>query len=72
VVAGVQKEQIARAALSQLEKYNSTPSKSVYSTFTTQPSALSTQHSLSPPLWDGKAGQRIIEILVKSTLVHGL
>lgn len=80
ILAGVQKEQIISAALSQLEKYNSTPSKSVYfkfipqpstlnprpSTFNTQHSNLSTQHSFSPPLWDGKAGQRIIQILVDS------
>jgi UDP-N-acetylglucosamine 2-epimerase (non-hydrolysing) len=71
-LAGVQKEQIIRAALSQLKEYNSTPQKSVDSAFTTQPLALNTQHSLCPPLWDGRAGQRIIQILVKSTLVHGL
>jgi UDP-N-acetylglucosamine 2-epimerase (non-hydrolysing) len=78
-LAGVQKEQIIRAALSQLKEYNSTPQKKVYSAFTTRPSALnpqpatfSPQPSLSPPLWDGKAGQRIIQVLIKSTLVHGL
>lgn len=81
VLAGVQKEKIITVALSQLKEYNSTPSKSVYSTFTTQPSALSTQpstfntqhltlstqRSLSPPLWDGQAGQRIVRILVDSS-----
>jgi hypothetical protein len=78
ILAGVQKEQIISSALSELEKYNSTPSKSVYSTFTTQPSALNpqpstfntqnstlnTQQSFSPSLWDGQAGQRIINILM--------
>jgi len=82
VLAGVQKEQIISAALSQLKEYNSTPSKSVYSTFTTQPSALNpqpstfntqhsklgTQYSASPPLWDGQAGQRIVDILVDRIL----
>jgi hypothetical protein len=77
-LVGVQKNQIINAALSQLKEYNSTPSKGVYSTFTTQPSALNpqpstcnTQHSTlgtqcsaSPPLWDGQAGQRIVDILV--------
>jgi hypothetical protein len=81
-LAGIQKEQIISVALSQLKEYNSTPSKSVYSTFTTQPpalnpqpstfntqhSTLSTQPSLCPPLWDGKAGQRIVSILVGSLL----
>jgi UDP-N-acetylglucosamine 2-epimerase (non-hydrolysing) len=82
VLAGVQKEQIISAALSQLKEYNSTPSKSVYSTFTTQPSALNpqpstfnTQHStlgtqcsFIPPLWDGQAGKRIVDILVDRIL----
>jgi len=82
VLAGVQKEQIISAALSQLKEYNSTPLKSVYSTFTTQPSArnpqpstfntrhpvLGAQYPVSPPLWDGKAGQRIVDILVDRIL----
>ena len=82
VLAGVQKEKIITAALSQLKEYNSTPSKSVYSTFTTQPSALNpqpstfntqhstlgTQYSASPPLWDGQAGKRIVDILVDRIL----
>lgn len=82
VLAGVQKEEIISAALSQLKKYNSMPSKSVYSTSATQPSALntqpstfntqhstlSTQYSSIPPLWDGKGGQRIVSILVDSLL----
>jgi UDP-N-acetylglucosamine 2-epimerase (non-hydrolysing) len=82
VLAGVQIKQIISAALSQLKEYSSTPSKSVYSTFTTQPSALNpqpstfntqhstlgTQYSASPPLWDGQAGQRIVDILVDRIL----
>jgi len=65
ILAGVQKEQIISAALSQLKEYNSTPLKSVYSTFN---STLGTQYSVSPPLWDGQAGQRVVGILVDRIL----
>jgi UDP-N-acetylglucosamine 2-epimerase (non-hydrolysing) len=62
-LAGVQKEQIISAALSALKKYGSVSSNTM---FNTQHSTLSTERSLSPPLWDGKAGQRIIQILVNN------
>jgi len=62
-LAGIQKEQIISAALSALRKYDSVSPNTV---FNTQHSILSTQHSLCPPLWDGQAGQRIIQILVNS------
>jgi UDP-N-acetylglucosamine 2-epimerase (non-hydrolysing) len=56
ILAGVQKEQIIRASLSALRKYDSISPIAMFNT----------QHSFSPPLWDGKAGQRIIQILVNS------
>lgn len=65
ILAGVQKEQIISAALSALTKRNSISPNSM---FNTQHSTLSTQHSFSPPLWDGQAGQRIVRILVDSLL----
>jgi UDP-N-acetylglucosamine 2-epimerase (non-hydrolysing) len=64
-LAGIQKEQIMSAALWALRKNDSAASNPVLST---QHSALNTQHSFSPPLWDGKAGQRIVSILVDSLL----
>ncbi len=64
-LAGIQKDQIISAALSALRKYDSISSNTV---FNTQHSTLGTQHSLCPPLWDGKAGQRIVSILVDSLL----
>jgi len=57
VLAGVQKEEIISAALSQLKKYDSISPNGV----------INTQHSFSPPLWDGQAGQRIVRILVDSS-----
>jgi len=54
ILAGVQKEQIISAALSQLKKYDSIPPNAMFNT----------QHSFSPPRWDGQAGQRIIDILI--------
>jgi UDP-N-acetylglucosamine 2-epimerase (non-hydrolysing) len=60
ILAGVQKEKIISAALSQLKKHDS---RSPNTMINTQHSTLSTQHSFSPPLWDGKAGERIINIL---------
>ncbi len=67
VLAGIQKDQIISAALSALRKYDSISPNTV---FNTQHSTLSTQHSLCPPLWDGKAGQRIINILSKTNLLN--
>jgi UDP-N-acetylglucosamine 2-epimerase (non-hydrolysing) len=52
ILAGVEKDKIVSAALS----------------LHPQPSTFNTQHSFSPPLWDGKAGQRIVSILVDSLL----
>jgi len=63
ILAGVQKEQIISAALSQLRKYDSISPNSMINS---QHSTLSTQHSFSPPLWDGQAGKRVIQILVNS------
>jgi len=60
ILGGVQKEQIIGAALSQLKKYDGILPNTMIST---QNSALNTHHAMSPPLWDGKAGQRIINIL---------
>jgi UDP-N-acetylglucosamine 2-epimerase (non-hydrolysing) len=65
ILAGVQKEQIISAALSQLKKYYSI---SLNIMINTQNSTLSTQHSFSPPLWDGKAGYRIVQILVEKII----
>jgi UDP-N-acetylglucosamine 2-epimerase (non-hydrolysing) len=61
ILGGVQKEQIIGAALSALRKYDSISPNAM---FKTQHSALNTHHALSPPLWDGQAGQRIIDILI--------
>ena len=65
ILAGVQKEQITGAALSALRKYGSVSRNAV---FDTQPPTLSTQRPMSPPLWDGKAGYRIVQILVKKII----
>ena len=56
ILAGVQKEQIISAALSALRKYDSISPNTM----------INTQHSFSPPRWDGQAGQRIIRVLVES------
>jgi len=67
ILAGFQKENIISAALSQLKKYDSILPNTMINT---QHSALSTQHSFYPPLWDGKAGQRIVHVLVNSLLTQ--
>ena len=58
ILAGVQKENIISAALSQLKKYDSILPNTM----------INTQHSFYPPLWDGKAGYRIVQILVKKII----
>jgi UDP-N-acetylglucosamine 2-epimerase (non-hydrolysing) len=64
ILAGVQKEQIISASLSALRKDDFVSPNAASNT---QHSMLSTQHSFGPPLWDGQAGQRIIQILVDSS-----
>jgi UDP-N-acetylglucosamine 2-epimerase (non-hydrolysing) len=56
ILAGIEKEQIIKSAFLQLRKYNKGTSSSP------QSSSLSPQAS-APPLWDGRAGERIIKIL---------